>query len=455
MIPEIIIKKHATLKNWILLFLGMLIFRVCIDLNYALLIAGTGTRYPAVNFDLFRYALSYLWCIVLFAMIRHSEEKASTFLLYLVFLLQIVPISSIYGLWGVGSAYYHVLCLAFLLCELLVGCAPERRNIQRNTLISNVMHTGYALIIPFVLLIVFLSNGLPTLTALDISQVYELRGSDAFQVGKYVQYLLVWTTSFFVPLFLARSIVDRNYLTALGLALIQLLFYLYTGHKTYLFIIPLVVVCSFWSRRKHFYKELFLCLCAGFSVLSLLSIVATYTDILPSALEDLLIRGNSYLFRRTMVVPAINKFVYFDYFSTHPKMGLGGVFPTWLISLDNPYATIPYSYDISAIYYGMPEMNSNTGFLAEGFLRFGHWGTFLVLAIFAMLLRQIDSLQNRLGYALTVSIFICPVYALADAYLLDQLLFGSWMPALLFMFFCQKSHPSPRRLTWGCRRLVR
>lgn len=454
MMEQTLAERRADLKNWILLFIGMLVFRINLDVNYTLLLAGTSLRYPEVAFDPLRYAVSYLWCIGLFAGIRHNEERASSFLLYLMLLLQILPISTIYGLCGLGGPYYHVLCLAFLLCQMVTGCALEGPGYQRNGLVSNVMHWGYALVIPLVLAAAFLANGLPTLQALNILDVYELRGSGAFQVNKYVQYLLVWTTSFFVPMLMARAIHRRQYLPALALMVAQAVLYLYTGHKTYLFIIPLVLVCSFWSRRKNFYRELFLCLCGGFVLLTVLALLATYTEAFPRKLDDLLIHGDSYLCRRTLMVPAINKFMYFDYFSTHPKMGLGGIFPTWLVPLENIYAEIPYTFDISAMYYEMPEMNSNTGFLVEGFLRFGHLGTFFVLLVFAMLLRQMDSLQNRLGYALTVSIFIYPVFSLADGYLLDQLFFGRWMPILLFMFFCRSRQERQRRIVPGCRRVT-
>ncbi len=456
MMLETIQEKRKNLKNWILLFLGMLILRACMDLNYWLLLAGVSLRYPAVDFDPLRYGASWLWCVVLFLFIRHNEKKASSFLLNLTLILQILPVSVIYGLCGMGSAYYHVLCGAFLLCELLAGCASDRKILERNTFLSNVMHTGYAMIVPVVLAVIYLTNGLPSLMALDMSQVYELRGSDAFQLNKYVQYLLTWSTSFFVPMLLARAICNKKYLIALALAAVQFLFYLYTGHKTYLFTIPLVVLCAFWSRRKHFYRELFFCLCAGMSVLLLLAVLAEHTEIFPEMLGKLFVEADSYLFRRTMVVPAVNKFIYFDYFSANPKLGLAGIFPTWLLPVDNPYADIAYTYEISAIYYGLPEMNSNTGFLAEGFSRFGHMGTFLVLLVFALLLRQMDSLQNRLGYGLIVSIFVYPVFALGDAYLLDQLLFGRWMPILLFFLFCQRARETAvsRRLTWGFRRVT-
>lgn len=431
--------KQQNISTVTVLFIAMLLFRFFMDFGYWQFLAGSGDMYGDLSFSPVKWAVSLLWCVVLFFGIRHNEKKASTFFLYLVYLTQIIPISTIYALYDDSSAYYHTLCAAFLICELIVGWTANQPILKRNSFISTVLHWGLACAIPVVLLAIFLQNGLPSLTALDISKVYELRGSGQFQLSKYMEYLMRWATAFFIPLFIAKAISERRYFIVLFLCGIQSLIYLYTGHKSFLFALPLVIVCAFWSRREKFYQELFLCFCIGYVILVMLPIFAPAVRSFSETIHDVMVRSYSYLCRRTLFDPAINKFRYYDYFSTRPMMGLGGVFPRWLIPIDNPYADVAYTFEISAIYYNAPDMNSNTGFLAEGYMRFGHVGTFLILILFAWILKLIDGLQDRIGYGITVSILVYPIFGLADAHLFDELFFGRWLPIMLVLIFCQYS----------------
>ena len=408
-----------------------LIFKLALDFSFWKFLAGTGHAYRfTFHFDPLRYAVGLLWCVLLFWGIDHTQKKASTLLLSLVYLLQIVPITTIYSLEGGSHIYYHSLCLAFFLCELTVRCFPVVPRFQRNRVISNTMLACFAAVVFLLMLIIVWKNGAPSLMALNIYKVYELRSSGSFQISKYMNYLLTWTTKVLLPLFIVLALLKKRYLAALLLCGVMFLIYLYTGHKSFLFAIPMLLVCVPWSRREHFYREFFFCVCIGFSLLILLCWLSPVLQGLFSSIYDLFCR-------RTMILSAQNKFVYYDYFSVRPKLGLSGIFPRWLIDVPDPLKGLDYGFDISAVYYNAPEANSNTGFLAEGYMRFGHIGTFLILQLFALLLRLVDGFQTRAGYAAAVGIFLYPVFALADGHLLDSLVLGPWMILLIILLFYQ------------------
>lgn len=429
-----LIRKQKQIGTVTALFIAMLLFKFAIDLGYWVILTRDTVTY-AKDFNAAKYVVGLLWCVVLFFCIRHTERKASTFFLYLVFLLQIIPITTIYALGNDSSAYYNVLCGAFLLCELLVRYTASSTFFQRNSVISKAMLWCFGGAIVLLMIVVVKNNGAPSLIALNIYDVYELRRSGSFQIGKYMNYILTWSTKVFIPLFLAISLLKRRYLAALLFCVLQCLLYLYTGNKSWLFMLPMVVVCALWARRKNGYKELFLCACIGCAVLVLL---ACFSPVL----ERLWNEVYSLFCRRVMIVPANNKFKYFDYFTSHPKLGFSGIFPRWIIDIPDPLNGLKYTYDISAIYYGKPEMNSNTGFFAEGFMRFGHLGTVAIMILFAGILKQIDKLQQRIGYALTIGIFVYPMFGLADGHLLDTMVLGPWMLLLLILMFYQTREPS-------------
>ncbi len=428
--------QQRNLKNLLLLFIGMLTFKASLDLSYWIILTRDTVTYQA-DFSPLKYALGLGWCVVLFFGIRHTERKVSSFLLYLVYLFQIIPITTIYSLGNDSSAYYNVLCIGFFLCELIVGFTWNLSLLKRNSFITKALNVSFAVLSVGLILIIIYKNGVPSLTALNLYDVYELRGSGSFQLGGYLNYLLVWLMSVFLPVGLTVSILKKKYILSAALCGTIFLIYLYSGHKTYLFSIPLILVGVIWAQRKNFYNEIFVVGSLGASALSFLSCV--------TAEGGLINKIYSLIIRRTMFVSANNKFKYFDYFTQHPKMGIYGIFPRWMIDVDSYYETVDYTYDISAIYFNKPEMNSNTGFLAEGFMRFGHIGTILVLVVFALLLKQADKLQDRMGYAFAAGLLIYPVFSLNDAHLLDSFILGTWMILMVILMFYTNTPTQGRR----------
>ena len=409
------------------LFVPMFLFKLACDLGYVLLLRSYTIMFP-LNFNLTKFITGIVCCIVLYFLIDHSERKASSFLLYVFFLLQIVPITTVYAFADESSVFYFTLCAAVLLCELLVRFGDSKEIVERDQAASVLMLVLFAGMTLFTLYRMIRLYGRPDTAALDLFGVYSIR-ENAPSLGKLLNYLFKWTTAALLPFGLALTISERKYALAALLAGVCVLLYLYTAHKTILFMTPLVIACSFWAKREHCYRELFFCLCIGFVVLVLLASREPNHD------TGLFSRAYSLLGRRAIIVPANNKFKYFDYFSTHPKMGIYGVFPRSIVDLSSYYENVPFTYEIARIYFNEPEMNANTGFLAEGYMRFGHVGTILILIFFAMILKWIDGFQNRAGYALAVGAFAYPVYALNDAHLLDSLFFGPWMILLLLIMF--------------------
>ena len=111
------------------------------------------------------------------------------------------------------------------------------------------------------------------------------------------------------------------------------------------------------------------------------------------------------------------------------------MFPRWIIDIPNYYENISYPNLISEIYYGKPEMYSNTGFFAAGYMRFGYVGIVLSFVLFAWILMMMDKMQKRAGYVLAVGSFVYPVFMLTDAHLIDALILGNWMIVIILMVF--------------------
>lgn len=251
-----------------------------------------------------------------------------------------------------------------------------------------------------------------------------------------------------IPIFIVRFIISQKYWFSALFCCMQFVIYLYTGHKTWLFVIPLAVAVGFWTKRKHFYKEFLLCICFGVGILTILACIQPDNSFFQ--------RMFSFLGRRAIIDPAYNKFAYFDYFSNHPLVGLGGMIPRWLIHIPNYYENISYPMEIGKIYFNEPDMYCNTGFLAEGFMRFGYIGTILILVLFAIILLQIDAFQKRVGFRMAVGFFIYPIYSLVDAHLIDSFILGPWMALeIILLFYTQTDWKDYELLLQKSKRIIK
>ena len=325
-------KKLIYLYNVIFLntaffYASALIFKVAIDIGYWKLVSIDINTYPQ-DFNIIKYIAGFLVCFIMLLGMKHNDNKPSTFFLSLMFFLQIIPITTIYSLGNQNTIFYGAVCCSFLLCETIVCRIKSYDGIQRSYDMSKKLDTIFCIIFFVVIGLVIYYNGIPSTLALDLDNVYDLRENDPIKVGKYLNYAYVWCINVIIPFFITKTIIRHQYYFTVLLCAIELLMFLYSGHKTILFTIPLVIVCTLWSRRRNFYKEIIISLCLGMTIITLLaSFCPIYNDIWRNLF--------SLFGRRMMLLSANNKFVYFDYFSDKPIMGLGGIFPRWLVYIPN------------------------------------------------------------------------------------------------------------------------
>lgn len=259
---KVLTKLDSKTRNTSIMFVMMIIFKISMELGYWYILCQDKTIYTA-DFNLSKYINGMLWCIILFSSINYEELKASTFFIYFKFILEIIPITIIYSLGNDSFIYYNTVCFAFLICILIV------KNYNVYGISLKLKYLPFFSKIVFIVLVtslfinILLKNGLPTLQALNIYEVYELRKSGGFQVSKYMGYVLGWSSSVILPFFIAKTLYHKEYFKAIIPSFLLLVTYFYTGHKTILFSIPLVMVCTLWSKRNTFLTEFFPVLCIG------------------------------------------------------------------------------------------------------------------------------------------------------------------------------------------------
>lgn len=389
--------------------------------------------FPQV-FSWFRMLFGAAWCTLAVYLIPENNHRASTFFLYLLLWLSVTPLSAVYAVCGGGLMFYCFACGGFMLCIIVVRLHRTRATEAPALFKNRWIVFGCVAVSLFVLISIYINNGLPTLTALDIYAVYELRSSDTLQMSKYIGYLLPICISALLPFafsYFARS--NKRYIAyimCLAIALTVFTFYLYTGHKMYLFSIFVVFVCSAFSASKRFTKRL----------IALLSISITLLCILVVSFNSGIIREAYMLIcRRVVLEPQRIAFAYSDYFSSHPLFGLHGILPTALIPTASPYPpSFTIGREIAEIYFGI-ESNCSTGLLGDSVMHFGLPGVILSWLILGGIIRLLDSLERRTGFGLVAGAFALFIYSLSDAPLLSGLVIGVPIAVIIVAcLFCRK-----------------
>lgn len=410
-------------KNTLYLFIVVLIYKLTLEIGfwYILQNAYKGLNIYKFQFNLWKFLVGLFWIIILFFLINHEERKVSTFFLGLQYMTGIIPITVIFAFSDENVLYYSTICVAFAVAEIIVF-------ISRKIVWPQIELSTHIVLIVFYLItiIVYLGivkeNGMFSLDALNIYNVYEVRAG--FKLNKYIGYLFNWQYTIITPFFIIRSFKKKNYISMIGFSLLQLVAYFYIAMKAILFIIPLVILVCILSERKQFYVLSFSTLTLGMIIISIGSVWSDFFN----RIFDLLVR-------RMLFVPANLKFIYYDFFSQNPKIGLAGTLWGKFLGIEHPYKE-RIGIIISTVYFDKPKMNSNTGFLAEGYYRFGLWGVFLVLILFALILALLDNFAELNGYSFAVSISFFAIFLLNDGGLIDPLLFGPFtILVLLCMFY--------------------
>lgn len=403
-----------------------LAYKLLMDFSYLLVhhLFGTedGIWYP-LDLSPIKLIMSYLFVASIIYFLPKSFSKFSSFILYFQVFLMVIPMLTLYSMLNENTLFILLIVLGFILQCLIVNKLCNFKVLfVKNANLLIVFGLLAMLFVTFVGL--FISMGMPSLVALNFSKVYEVR-SDV-NMSKYLGYIFSLVTKVILPFFMCITLYKKMYIRFFLAVSCQFIFFLWTGHKSFLLSIPVVLAFSLClSHFSKFEKHFFILLFSGFFIFFILALIPNESTRIPFDLFT----------RRVLFVPANLKFKYFDFFNFNPKLGLTGLFPTWLVPLQNPY-TIPYPYVIGNLYFNSPNMSANTGYFVEGFARFGFLGFFTSFIAMALLLRFIDVFLDKKPKQLFYPLFTLLLFSLNDGFLFSSFsIVGIFPFALLLLMF--------------------
>ncbi|MGI6204403.1 MAG: hypothetical protein ACOYJH_03895 [Anaerovoracaceae bacterium] len=407
--------EHVGIRRFIELSL-ILIYKTALEFVLAGYIVDEFSGFFTYSFDLVKYIVGLAAVLIIFFMMPRELTKPSAFFLEMHYLIGIVPMTVVYAFCDFSTEYYLTVCVSFTLAALIFRADHRPVSVNSRFLCKAMIAVFYLTIIIVCLDIVY-ENGMFTLDALAYSKVYMVR--DSFHMNKYVSYLFEWQRTIIIPFFIAAGLERKKYFRAVVFSGIQFVTYLYSGHKSVLFSIPLIILLFYLLKKIRDPKTLYFLYMGGIALLT----------VMPKSLHYLAVACSMFV-RRVLLFPAELKFVYYDYFSSHPPLGFEGTIFFKLFGDEQAYPN-GVGHAIASHYFGASGMNANTGFMAEGYYRFGFIGIVIVFLLFALMLYLLDSCAKKNGFALTLTISVFSMYMLNDGDIISSMTQGH-----LFVLIC-------------------
>ncbi|SFR90118.1 hypothetical protein SAMN05216559_0748 [Halomicrobium zhouii] len=353
------------------------------------------------TFDLYRLSDAIFLLSLSYLVLPKSGTKPSTSTVQMIMVFLITPTILYYAFNGGARAYIYTAVLGFILTCIVIRIPPDRKIKQLS-----ISRWQFGLFIFAVSGIVYVAllfgNGLPTLTAIDIRDVYEVRGSVTV-IHPVLNYLVPWQANVINPFLIGKSIIEKRYKLLVIACGLQLYLYLLFAHKMFLFMPLLLIVSLLLIANRNFLSGI----CRGISLGSVFAWLVYFSTgllIVPSI-----------LIRRLFFVQPRNQFYYFEYFSRNPfayysnsKVG---------ILFQDVYST-PLPLIIGEEYTGA---FANVGYIAGSYAQLGLTGIIVGSVALGALLWLTDVLTWKYD-PLSVSIIVTSFFNIINSSLTTSIL---------------------------------
>lgn len=328
-----------------------------------------------------------------------------------------------FGCISIFGSLYSLLFLALLVTPVLQVPSFAWPKIPQSVQCWALPLLCVLAFIPFVV-----TYGLPRdYSVFSLSEhIYDVRQSVASAGNIFTAYLQGPLYRVLLPLLLLMGLVQfrRRWWMVLLAAVLVLLLFMINPEKSILFSLGIVLICACFQSFEA----------KGGMLLYALLGVALMTVLLNLVTGNLM--AESIVVRRLYFIPVLVSDAYFNFFDHSPLF----LSHSWLSPLfDYPYDVEP-SFLIGDIMYGRTTINCNTGFIADGFMNFGHLGAALFVVLAAALLHFIDSSDYDARYFGLV--FLLLQTMVNSAFFTTLLTHGGFLLLVAFLFLVPKGRRS-------------
>lgn len=340
---------------------------------------------------------------------------------YVLHIFILVPMGVFYWMANSSRAYFYMQFTAFLILNIFYvifiykGCTSldcifskikmhKKKNCKQkdSKKIFNIIFLSIIGLFIIADLIAYKFYGHSIRYLFHLREVYDIRKQARAILPAKMGYVMSWSAMVIIPSCIAWCIKHKKYFFMIIPIVIQILLFTIGGNKSYLFGLALTIFIFILFKNKFMYF---------------------FTTSLNFIIAGSLIINNKFLMaiviRRTFFVPASTSYAYYDFFSINPKMKLANsVFRT---IFQDPYKLDP-SFIISRYFYRLPDMSSNSNYVANGYANFGFLGIVIFSVILAMVLLFIEYFSiNKRHKEYIILIVFSAMFVLTNSALLTTL----------------------------------
>lgn len=354
--------------------LCLLMFKIVNEVLYMRLTSKlypySGLTYEPV---LYKAVVSYVLFFVLCALPR-KEKNISSYLLSIYLIFTMIPLLSLYWQSDRSTTYIIFCVIAYLILHIVCYLPNNKKAtiFKIGNVFNRVSIRQILIWIIFQLLVLFvLVYGVADLRALNLYNVYEVRGERSFK--GIIGYIINWLPYALTPCLFCISLNKRKWGGVFFAVFIQFYLFLFTGSKTTLFSVGLVMT----SYMLVFYNRSII---RGWSLI--LSGISVFTAIIYTFFGELM--PYAIIPVRLLSIPASISNNHYNFFSVNEKLKFAENFIGRILGIKSPY-------DIFSTYLvSTGSANANTGLWGDAYDNGGFICMVAYAIILAMILRYID-----------------------------------------------------------------
>lgn len=414
-------------KSTIWAFLCIFLYKVVLDLAFYFVISRIWSVRFSLDLSSPKLVESYLLLLVILVLMPKSGKKLSHVMVWLLILISYIPMLTIFAFRDESRIFMYAVSGFWMLVFLLIRMPGlSLPPLKQSAVIRYGLFAGLTAV---VFLLIYRYFGISF--NFDLSKVYDIRAEQPLSVIPMGGYLLNWVGKILNPIFFALFIHKRKWLLAGIIVFLQLWLFSVTGHKTFLFALPFVLVLMWLTARKN---------SLAYLAMGLMAVV--FLGMLSYWLIDDTIMSSLFT-RRVLLTQGQLSFYYYDFFSQNELVFLS----TSKLGL---LATYPYDLSppnlIGAVYFGNPELNANTGVVGNAYMNFGLIGLALYGVFLAIILKLVDSCSRRVDPRVAVAAIAMPVISLTNGSLTTAFLTGGLFLALIMLYLLPQK--AEENLVW-------
>lgn len=391
-----------------------ILFKALIDWSYYILSDSAFKIQFHLDFNFTKYVVSYILLFLLSYELSKSGKVSGFFLRFLNFIC-IIPISCVYGMADESTVFFGGVYICFFLVvvltrkyRILLGSyviLDSKSNLdmyangyqdERISIIAKGINVICFLVGGLVVVLMYLKNGVPTLSAFIFSKVYEIRSQ--YISSSYLNYVITVVTGIIVPIEIAFGMQNKKKLQVIFFSTIQVMLFLWTGNKIYLFSMLLIYAVFIIVKLNISIDTIYIGMIG-------VAIAGNLSSIVENTFSDAFF---SFFNRRMILDSATLKYFYYDYFivNNHPKSLFAG---TLLAPIFGSGNTEDFRTIIAESYTGYSS-SANTGLFGGDIACIGIGAVTIVPFLLILTIILIEQTYKYFGAYFTLIMYIYIIY---------------------------------------------